>query len=264
MPDSLRRPHFAKPPIVEVACGIQFEGLEQWRTPHYGQFWTKIQPDYSDTEDHPPLARVRLDPAPAFEPQWSPLPPLRRVFFIRPPGNFLIQLQQNRLLHNWRKVADADEYPRFDMAFERFMWSWGQFNEFLSSVNLPCPKPEIWELTYINHIVDKDARFPRDVWEYLGFYERSPEATTAMVASGMTIQFIWPLADQLGTLSLDVKHGSRVNDQQEVLVIELTARGAAKEDAASMNSWFSVAHDAIVNTFERLTTERAHKMWEKL
>jgi hypothetical protein len=147
MPDSLRRPHFAKPPIVEVACGIQFEGLERWRTPHYGQFWTKIQPDYSDTEDHPPLARVRLDPAPAFEPQvWSPLPPLRRVFFIRPPGNFLIQLQQNRLLHNWRKVADADEYPRFDVAFERFMWTVpSQMNSFFSRSGRPagrCGIPE--------------------------------------------------------------------------------------------------------------------------
>jgi uncharacterized protein (TIGR04255 family) len=264
MPASLRRPHFSKPPVVEVACGVQFEGLEQWRTPHYGQFWTKIQQEYSDSEDHPPLARVRLDPAPVFEPHWSPLPPLRRVFLIKPPGNFLIQLQQNRLLHNWRKVTDGDEYPRFDAAFEKFTWSWERFNEFLSSVNLPSPKPEIWELTYINHIVEKDARFPKDVWEYLAFYERSPEATTAMAASAMTIQFAWPLPDQMGTLSLDVKHGNRVNDQQDVLVVELTVRGAATEGAAAMNSWFGVAHDAIVKNFEKLTTDRAHRIWEKL
>src|ERR1039457_1021573 len=203
MSDSLRRPHFAKPPVVEVACGVQFEGLEQWRTPHYGQFWAEIKQDYFDTEDHQPLARVRLDPVPVFEPHWSPVPPLRRVFFIKPPGNFLIQLQQNRLLHNWRKVSDGDEYPRFDAAFERFIWAWERFNEFLPSVSLPSPKPEIWELTYINHIVEKDARFPRDVWEYLGFYERSPEATTAMAASSMTIQLAWPLPATMGTLSLD-------------------------------------------------------------
>jgi uncharacterized protein (TIGR04255 family) len=265
MSDSPRRPHFAKPPVVEVACGVQFEGLEQWRTPHYGKFWTTIQQDYSNTEDHPPLPRVRLDPAPVvFEPQWSPMPPLRRVFFIKPPGNFLMQLQQNRLLHNWRKVADVDEYPRFDAAFERFTWAWQQFNEFLPSVDLPGVRPEIWELTYINHIVEKDACFPRDVWEYLGFYETSPIATTAMAASAMAIQFVWPLPDQMGTPSLDVKHGNRVNDRKEVLVVELTVRGPAKEDSSAMKSWFGVAHDAIVNNFERLTTKRAHNTWEKL
>lgn len=201
MSDDLRRPHFARPPVVEVACGIQFEGLEQWRTAHYGKFWSRLK-EYSDTEDHPPLIRLRLDPAQVFEPFWYPLPPLRRVLFISPPGNFLIQIQQNRLFHNWRKVADADEYPRFDAAFEKFNWSWSQFKDFLSSVNMPSPKPESWELTYINHIMDEGAQFPRDVWEYLSFYERSPEAVTQMAASGIAIQFAWPLVDHLGLYRL--------------------------------------------------------------
>jgi len=144
------------------------------------------------------------------------------------------------------------------------MWSWERFNQFLSSANLPNPQPEVWELTYINHITENDARFPRDVWEYLGFYERSPQATTAMDASAMTIQFAWPLPDEVGTLSLDVKHGNRIDDQKEVLVMELTVRGAAKEGQTAMNSWFGVAHHAIVNTFEKLTTNRAHNLWEKL
>ena len=158
MPDSLRRPHFAHPPVVEVACGVQFEGLEQWRTPHYGQFGAAIRDAYPETEDQPPLARVRLDASATFDPQWSFLPPLRRVFFISPPGNFLIQLQPNRLLHNWRKVADGDQYPRFDAAFEKFIWTWEQFNKYLSSAGLPRPKPEAWELTYINHIVARCGR----------------------------------------------------------------------------------------------------------
>jgi uncharacterized protein (TIGR04255 family) len=189
---------------------------------------------------------------------------LRRVFFIKPPGNFLIQLQQTRLLHNWRKINDTDEYPRFDAAFEKFIWSWIKFNEFLESANLPSPKPEIWELTYINHIADNGARFPQDVWEYLGFYEKSPQATTAMEASAMTIQFAWPLPDNIGILSLDVKHGNRVDDRREVLLMELTARGAATADGTEMSSWFGIAHDAIVNTFDKLTTNRAHELWGKL
>lgn len=264
MSDPSRRPNFGKPPVVEVACGIQFSAIESWRTSHYGQFWSGIQEDYSQTEDHPPLAAVHLNAAPVFERRLSPLPPLRRVFFIRPPGNFLIQLQPNRLLHNWRKITDSDEYPRFDAAFKRFAWSWERLNEYLAAGGHVRPTPEVWELTYINHIRGESARFPRDVWDYLSFYEKSPEAITTTEASSMKIQFAWPLANGQGTLSLDVQHGSRVEDQQEVLTMELTARGPATDVEASMLEWFSMAHHAIVNTFEELTTRAAHTIWEKL
>lgn len=264
MSDNLRRPHFRRPPVVEVACGVQFGPLDEWRTSHYGQFWSSIEEEYSQTEDQPPLARLHLDPSPVFEPRFSPLPPLRRVFYVKPPGNFLIQVQQNRFLHNWRQITDSDEYPRFDSAFEKFVGSWQRFNEFLSAKKLPKPVPEIWELTYINHITDSGAIFPRDVWEYLAFYEKSPEATTAMQASAMAIKFAWPLPQDRGSLMLDVQHGHRVSDQRQLLVLDLTARGPAGSSDATMDTWFETAHQAIVNTFEKLTTRRAHDLWKKL
>ncbi len=248
---------------MEVVCGVQFEDLDGWHTPHYGQFWSRIADEYSRFEDHPPLPRLRLDPTPPAQPQLSALPPLRRVFFVSPPGNFLIQVQHNRFLHNWRKVTDEDGYPRYDAAYQRFVRCWQEFKRFLSDVQLREPKPEIFELTYINHIMAEGATFPRDVWDFLGFYERSPEATTAMEASGMMMQFTWPLPDGMGALSLDVKHGNRINDQKEVLLMELTARGKATDGGAHMDEWFDVAHDAIVNTFEKLTTEHAHQLWGK-
>jgi uncharacterized protein (TIGR04255 family) len=263
MPVSGHRPHFDRPPVVEVVCGAQFAALEQWRTPHYGQFWSHIQAEYSDSEDQPPLPRIRLEPTPPIELQRLVLPPLRRVFFIKPPGNFLIQLQENRFLHNWRKVKDDDEYPRYDAAYERFIRYWQEFRSFLSEVKIPQPKPDTCELTYINHIMAEGASFPKDVWEFLAFYERSPEATTAMDASRMMMQFFWPLPNETGNLTLDVKHGNRTGDQREVLLMELTARGGVKEGEAGMAAWFGVAHDAIVNTFEKLTTTHAHQLWGK-
>lgn len=266
MPHSERRPHFDRPPVIEVVCGLQFEGLDGWRTPHYGQFGRLIADEYPEFEDQPPLPKLRLEPAPGPQPQLAPLlrlPPLRRVFYIKPPGNFLIQVQENRFLHNWRKVKDADEYPRYDAAYERFVRYWHKFEQFVSDVQLAQPKPEIFELTYINHILANGASFPRDVWDFLGFYGKSPEATTAMEASGMAMQFMWPLPKAMGNLTLDVKHGNRLTDHKEVLVMELTARGKATPDAAGMEGWFDTAHDAVVNTFEKLTTKYAHQLWGK-
>jgi hypothetical protein len=44
----------------------------------------------------------------------------------------------------------------------------------------------------------------------------------------MAMQIVWPLPNEMGTLSLDVKHGNRVNDQKEVLELEFTVRGPAR------------------------------------
>ena len=46
MPDNVRRPAFNDPPVVEVACGVQFETVEGWQTPHFGQFGAAIRENY--------------------------------------------------------------------------------------------------------------------------------------------------------------------------------------------------------------------------
>ena len=256
-------PSFESPPVSEVVCGVQFSDLEGWSTVHFGGFWSDVSDRYPKSEDHPPVARVSLDTLPEFQPQFSILPPLRRVFFVDQVGNYLIQVQNNRLLHNWRKVKDDDIYPRFPVAYSKFKSAWLDFNRFLDSAKLAPPKLDFYELTYVNHITEQGAEFPRDIWEFLGFYEKSPNAITAMDASGMAMQFIWPLEGKSGSLTLDVKHGRRALNQQDVLLAELTARGSVSAQSENMDDWFALAHHAIVNTFEKFTTERGHKLWRR-
>jgi uncharacterized protein (TIGR04255 family) len=257
------RLHFRHPPVVEVVCGVQFSGAEGWGTPHFGRFWQQIESEYPRFEDQTPLPPLRLEGPVSPEPQFLPMPPLRRVFFIQPSGNFLMQLQQNRLLHNWRKTDDHDEYPRYERAYERFVSAWSKFENFLATVPLPPAHADVFELTYINHITREGAKFPRDVWEFLAFYEDTPRAVTAKDSSAMAMQFNWPLPSEMGTLTLDLKHGVRPNDESDVLLIELSARGKAKESPGYMKEWFDAAHLAIVNTFDDFTTKKAHALWEK-
>lgn len=257
-------PHYRRPPVVEVVCGVQFTGVDGWRTPHFGSFWQQIRGEYSEFEDQAPLERIRLDAATPPQPQISPLPPLRRVFFIQPPGNFLIQLQQNRILHNWRKVSESDEYPRYRTAYSKFVSCWNQLRKFTASAGLSEPQPDVLELTYINHISKSGTKFPRDVWDFLAFYERTPKAVIAKESSAMAMHFGWPLPNNMGALTFDLKHGLRPNDESEVLLIEFNARGKAKDHGRGMNTWFDIAHGAIVNTFDALTTDSAHELWEKI
>lgn len=80
----------------------------------------------------------------------------------------------------------------------------------------------------------------------------------------MVMHFSWPLPNGLGILTMDIKHGQRLADKQQVLLIELTAKGKPSEAERKMEDWFKVAHGAIVNTFDRLTTLEAHTLWEKI
>ncbi len=255
-------PSFRKPPVVEVVCGVQFTGAERLRTPHFGVFWEQIRAEYPDLEDRPPLEKIRFEEPASQQIRLPLMPPFRRVFFVQQPPIFLMQLQQDRLLHNWRKVNDGEEYPRFDKAFAKFMAAWEKLNQFAGTVGLDELQPEAFELTYINHISKEDAKFPGDIWRFLNFYETAPSGNTTKDISHVAMQFAWPLPDALGTLSLDLKHGSRSSDEKEILMIELTVQGKAGP-AVDMSEWFSVAHRAIVRTFNDLTTSEAHALWVK-
>jgi len=186
---SEQRPHYRRPPVQEVVCGVQFSGAEGWGTPHVGRFWQEVETEYPRFEDQLPLAPMRLDTAPSPEPQFVAMPPLRRVFYIQPTGSFLIQLQENRLLHNWRKMGEEDEYPRYEKAYERFVSAWRRFETFLQKVSLPPAHAEIFELAYVNHITRDGAKFPRDVWDFLAIYESTPKATTAKESSTIAMHF---------------------------------------------------------------------------
>ena len=258
-----KRPYYKRPPVVEVVCGVQFSGADGWGTPHFGRFWQQIETEYTQFEDRAPLPPLRLEPDMSIEQRVMTIPPLRRVFYIQPPGNFLIQLQQNRLLHNWRKMNESDEYPRYEQAYDRFVSAWDQFKAFLESASLPPTHPEIYELSYINHIARDGAKFPQDIWDFLEFYERTPKAVSAKESTAIAMHFSWALPAEMGTLTLDLKHGVRANDEREVLLIELNARGQVKDSAGYMPEWFDIAHDAIVNTFDSLTTDEAHELWGK-
>jgi uncharacterized protein (TIGR04255 family) len=160
-------------------------------------------------------------------------------------------------------VKPDDEYPRYERAFERFVTAWGTFREFLRATKLQPVSAEIFELTYVNHVLTDGSQFPRDIWNFLAFYRQTPQANHAEESSSIAMQFLWPLPDDMGTLSLDVKHGVRTNDDRAVLSIELNARGRANESKCAMETWFEQAHQSIVTTFDGFTTPQAHEQWRK-
>jgi uncharacterized protein (TIGR04255 family) len=153
-----KMPDFANPPVIEVVFGIQFDELQEMKSPHYGFFWEKLgRTEYPECQQMPPLAPIKETYGEAFELPESFLirnqPPLPRLFYLNSRKDRLIQLQENRLLQNWRKSEVSDKYPRFKELFPEFIKLWQLFLEFAKEQGFGNPKPNQYELTYINHIL---------------------------------------------------------------------------------------------------------------
>lgn len=261
-------PDFERPPVVEVALSIQFKVLSKFQTPYAGFLWEEFRDDYPALDEKPPLPHVvETFPQPS-QPQFTAhlgeLPPPRRLVFITAHGGNLIQIQPDRFVHNWRKVREDEDYPRYENVRELSLKQWAKFLEFAGKHHLGEVEPDQYEMTYVNHFPQGEgwntlANVPqliRDLaWE--------PEGRFLPVPEGLVFRMSFALARECGRLHSTLRRGHRDIDGREVLILELTARGyppnADPADRGGMLDWFDLAHETIVRAFVDLTTREAQE-----
>lgn len=267
-------PNFLNPPVVEVVLSIQFEQLAELRTPQVGLLWTKFRSDFPKIEERPPIQPVveRFGPhamakvGVRFEA--LEIPPLARVLFLNSAEDQLVQVQPDRFLHNWRKMAGAGPYPRYGTIREAFLREVDLFQSFLNEESMGTLRVTQCEVTYVNHIAGEGAwadhaeadRIFRVVGRPLaGRFLPVPEDV------GMQIRYVigsGGTTPPLGRFHVSIQPGWRKPDNAAIYVLELTARGsplAAGIDGA--RSFFDIGHDWIVRGFKDLTTPAMHEIW---
>lgn len=263
-------PEFENPPINELVCGAQFESIGKWQTPHFGLFWERVKEEYPEFEDQNPLVTLG-DPtgrdsvklrAENGSGAMSKLP-MRRVWLIDRSRQYLMQVDPPRFLHNWRRLKETDPYPRFQTAYAKFMQSLDQFTRFVRESSLGEPRFDLYELSYINHIVGGEGSAPSDLYKHLSCYQCDPESRFVGKPEGLQMSFRFPLAGKRGILVVDAKSGKRKSDNRDVLILDLTARGSAESGGKDMQEWYDLAHETIVRGFVELTTPEAHKVWRR-
>ena len=149
-------PKFGDPPIVESVLGVDFTPLEGWGVPHYGLFWETVRQEFPKWDVKPPLTTVieRFGEAEsASRVTLGTGPPDFRCWYTDQEDRSLIQIQNGRFIHNWRKVHPGDEYPHYEQhirpLFER---NWDNFRKFLDRNGLKQPCVKQCEVTYFNHL----------------------------------------------------------------------------------------------------------------
>src|SRR5689334_9418139 len=111
MPNQPRTlPDFTRPPVVEVAIGVQFDPPIALTSAQLGRIWTIYRERFPKTQDQPPLPSV-VESADMRGAQTSRLrllgtPPLPRCWFLNESESELVQIQDDKFIRNWRKTDE--------------------------------------------------------------------------------------------------------------------------------------------------------------
>lgn len=252
---------FSNPPVAEVALSLQTPPISRLTSAHIGQFWSSVlKKDYPATQDHPFVAPVieqfvGLDMSMTFQ---FGMP--GRHWLLSNDQTRLVQLQNDRLVLNWRRL-DSEIYPSYSqlrIELERVAKLW---RTFLVGENLPEVPINQAEITYINHVRSADVA-----------------AAGGPILSSLSVD--WPV--EIGTPEgLQFQQTFRTDDAAgrpartyvslaPVILADGTAgqalslviRGAPA--SGSLNDsliWLDFGHNQIVNTFRDIIGPKLRRTW---
>lgn len=271
-PVSRELPDFARPPLNEVVLSVQAKPIEGLSAAHLGLFWAEIRKHFPQVQEQPALEpQTEVFGERAEQPSTPPLrllerPETPRCWFISEDGRQLIQLQRDRLIHNWRKIEDDDDYPRYETIRKSLVGELELFQGFLRREKLATFEPNQCEVTYINHVM------PSGVWEQQGQLERvfsvwsrppgefPPEPEDGRFG----IRYIIPGDDgrPLGRLHVSVTPATRKKDGIRIFAMTITARGAPEgAGVEGALRFLDRGRELVVNTFTALTKPEMQVAW---
>ncbi len=248
-------PDYKNPPVVEVAVNAFFKPLPRLKTAHFGRFWEMHRSEFPTSDDYPPVY--------VSEPQLLDLPPLRRIFLVGANGTYVVQLQADLFVLNWRKIPLDQQYPHFESIKKQFLKHWQSFQDFVRTFELGNLELTRYELAYINQFVEPQGSFPGALEKYTHLIHVRPPRPEHFLppASNLAADVRFIIPEGKGTLSVALKNGTRLKDKTDILQLDVIARGDARADGGDLVTWFDIAHTWIVKGFTELTSEEAHKTW---
>lgn len=261
-------PSYDKPPVSEVVCSVLFDSIEALLSPHIGLLWQRFQPDYPFCNDVAPLAsKVEVFNNQVIKAQLelSDIPPLPRVWFINSDGTRVVQIQRDRLIHNWRKIGSNSEYPRYDSLIKAFQEHFNRFNSFIEEGDLGKIQILQYELTYVNQIPQGEAwETLEDIGKIFPDFKWQANLNRFLpIPQSIDWDTSFDLPEEFGRLHISIRDA--VLNNHPTLLFELTVRGIGGYTSLdSMQSWFDAAHERIVQAFADLTDERIQtNVWKR-
>ncbi|MGH9688428.1 MAG: TIGR04255 family protein [Candidatus Acidiferrales bacterium] len=267
------RPKFDDPPVVETAIGVQFNSLAGYSTGHAGWFWKEYLGklgDWSRAVDAPRLE----DQFERFgaEDVWKPPISMKflqnaqsqRTQIIRADEERMVQLQDSRLVLNWKK--HSAEYPSFDGLLPEFRDVLHAFEAFAHEANFGTPGYNQWEVAYIDQFKRGDMWDSPREWSKIfpGLTVVPPLSHESLAAGDETMSADWrfSLRDRRGRVYISLRQLRLAPTSDEVLNVTFVARGPVNE-VQTWEQGLMLGHDVVNDTFINVTSNEAHSRWKK-
>lgn len=249
---------------MEVVLGVQFDAIRELRQSHFGLVWERLRAGYPRTTDHSRIETALLavdaeGSGPSFLLEMLDSPPTHRSWFLSEDEERLVQIQDDRVVHNWRHRGGP--YPRFEPLRDQFWAAFEAYRSALAEVGIVAPQPRQVEVTYINWIGDsKPADFLRTV-------SRAPTEVAGVGPEPEMERWLarYPVAHggvTVGRLTIEAKPGARNADGavEQGYLLSLTYLGATSPEAADkgLDAQLQRGRDVIVRSFADVTEYAMH------
>lgn len=261
---------FGRPPVVEVALGVQFTHpvvtldvlsalVVRWREEYPLHELQESLDRVIETFDRPmsgPALQLRLGTS------------FPRTWLMSTNRSRLIQLQNDRVIVNWRRVEANDEYPRYATLRPWLMSVLDDVLAVAAERGRPLAIVDAVEVTYVNELALPDEanlgshppleRMVVPVRAVDGDFLPAPEDT------GFAARFrIDEDGVPVGRLVVRTDIGFRNRDGAPIYLMNLTANVVRPphNDAVEVSAALDLARRWVVKGFLDLTTREMHEQW---
>jgi uncharacterized protein (TIGR04255 family) len=269
-------PDYERPPLVEVVLSVQFAELQGYRTVHAGLLWEdKFRKAYPIVAEQPPLDPIfeAFGPqvsAPQFQIKQMSGPQVPRLWFMNTQKTELVQIQADRFTHNWRKVGEGENYPRYEALRERFFSELTELDAFFKSWQIGTIQPNQCEVTYVNRLELRGLDFRAEPGLAVNLLprghlqpDREGPGLPELEDCNLMGRYVLKDADgePRGRLLVTVQPWPK----EPVLRLDLTVRGApTSADFEAVADFLDEGRRTIVHGFTAITTERMHETWGRV
>jgi len=265
-------PDYERPPIDEVAIGVQFSAaISGFADAHAGVFWQEVKSGYPRVEPQPRIEsplEVLEQPIGAV-PTPFPLfiaPHGARTFLVSADDAYLLQIQNNRFYRNWRRRLER--YPHFDELGNSFRSDYSAFCAFLATETLPLPAIRQIDVTYINWIADLTmAEFlqpGRPVGIDIARVDSQPQDQTWTARYIVRDSGTRPLARLHVQCVPAVRMGDDGPAQGSQMSLTFLVPCAETPSDSVLEGLLAEGRNVIVRGFTELTTPAAHEHWGRI
>jgi uncharacterized protein (TIGR04255 family) len=194
------------------------------------------------------------------------VPPVPRFWFETEDGTHLVQVQQDRFIHNWRERQPGDRYPRYDKLRVRFRREVERFETFLGENELGSLRVNQCEVTYFNTIQLTRSDDPHtQLSDITPLWSGQTSEEMPGGLENATVQARYVMAENgepVGRIHVSFRPVLKMPDLTRAIQLEITARGRPRNP--SIDGAFGMldsAHASAVRTFAAVTSTTAQSLW---